>query len=305
MPKISVILPVYNGGEYLKISLNSVLAQDFYDFELLVVDDCSKDGSRAFLQSINDNRVRIFYNETNKGLFWNLNFMIQHSTAPLVKLWAQDDIMKSNCLSFFYDFHQQYPQAGFSYCTRDIIDENNKVIKVGEDSGQYFLFDSKKHAEISLEYGSIAGNIANVCLSREALNKVGLYNEAMKISADFEMQVRIAEHFSVGYIQVPVIQLRDHDHQLSRVPELYIYHVKEDLQLYRYLLGYVDDELKVRGRKLLLRKKLMFYYTLMLKSFFKGKFSTAREFYKELTSFEKFTVLTRSYISYLKKRIAK
>src|SRR5688572_16773922 len=88
---ISVILPVYNGGEYLKQSVESVLTQSLNNFELLILDDCSTDGSWSYLQSLDDNRIELYRNEKNKGLFYNLNFLIKASNSPLVKLWAQDD----------------------------------------------------------------------------------------------------------------------------------------------------------------------------------------------------------------------
>src|SRR4051812_47939904 len=100
-PQISVILPVYNGGAYLVQSVQSVLSQEMTDFELLIVDDCSSDGSLGYLQSIDDKRVRLYNNETNKGLFYNLNFLINKSHSPLIKLWSQDDIMYPNCLERF------------------------------------------------------------------------------------------------------------------------------------------------------------------------------------------------------------
>lgn len=60
MPKYSIILPVYNGGEYAKICVNSVLAQTLQDFELLVLDNCSTDGTREWIESLDDERIRIF-----------------------------------------------------------------------------------------------------------------------------------------------------------------------------------------------------------------------------------------------------
>ena len=296
LPKISVVLPVYNGGDYLKLSIDSVLKQDFSEFELLVLDDCSNDGSWEFLQSIEDDRVRIFRNPANKGLFFNLNKMIRDSRTPLVKLWAQDDIMYPNCLDHFFRFHQEHPEVGFSYCARDIIDGNGGLVRHYKVDHTPMIVSSELHAEISFEHGSIAGNIANVCITREALNKVGLYNESMKISADFEMQVRIAQYFPVGFINVSLIQLRDHERQLSRNAELYIFHVKEDFQVYKKLFSYVSDPLKKRGRILLRKQKLMFYYTLMMQTLLKGNFKTAKEYFRLLIKFDNFFLLSFSFI---------
>src|SRR5437868_1138030 len=110
--KISVILPVYNGGEYLCRSVGSVLNQSLEDFEFLILDDCSTDGSLEYLESITDKRLKLYKNDSNRGLFYNLNFLIGRCNSPLIKLWSQDDVMYPECLQRFTCFHEQHPQIG-------------------------------------------------------------------------------------------------------------------------------------------------------------------------------------------------
>ncbi|HRN78738.1 MAG TPA: glycosyltransferase [Ferruginibacter sp.] len=303
IPKISVILPVYNGGKYLKLSVESVLKQDFHQFEFLITDDCSTDGSWEYLQTLDDERIKLFRNKNNKGLFFNLNQMVRDSSSTLIKLWAQDDIMYPFCLGSFVHFHRDHPEVGFSYSARDIIDEDGRVVKPFTYDKTPTIVSTEKHAEISFEYGSIAGNIANVCITRDALNKVGLYNEMMKISADFDMQVRIARYFPVGFLRKPLIQLRDHDKQLSRNAALYIYHVKEDLEIYKYLMGYVNPSLQKKGQRLLRKQKLMFHYTLMLQALFRGQTKLAKEYYELLSAFDSFPLLSLHFIKSRLKRL--
>src|SRR5438046_2777243 len=107
MLPISVILPVYNGIKFVEDSVISVLQQNFRNFELLIVDDCSTDGSWEYLKTLNDSRVTIFKNPKNCGLFYNLNFLIGKSRGNLIKLWSQDDIMYSHCLASILSFHMQ------------------------------------------------------------------------------------------------------------------------------------------------------------------------------------------------------
>lgn len=293
---ISVILPVYNGGSYLISSVESVLNQSFKNFELLILDDCSTDNSWGYLNGINDTRITLYKNEVNKGLFYNLNFLIKKSNSNLIKLWAQDDIMYPHCLESFVSYHRNHPGIGFSYSMRDIIDEKGIVKKLNEEDSTSELISSDMHARIAFFTGSIAGNIANVCINREALNNVGLFNENMKISADFDMWVRLAKEYDTGFIRNKLIQLRDHAGQLSRNETFYINHVKEDLIVYRNLLGYVSPQLKKEGKLLLRNHKFVFYYTLMVKALIKGKFKTAYQFYKELCSMDNFFKVTISFI---------
>ena len=295
-PAISIILPVYNGGSYLVSSVESVLSQSLKNFELLIVDDCSTDGSREYISSITDTRVIIYKNEKNKGLFYNLNFLIGKCNSNLIKLWTQDDIMYPVCLQAFVNFHEQHPAIGFSYSGRDMIDENGQVKKNKRKDDTSAIISTDLHAKIAFFTGSIAGNISNVCLSRPALDKVGLFNEDMKISADFDMWVRLAKDYETGFISNALIQLRDHPGQLSMDNRFYINHVREDMVIYRNLLSYVAPSLKKEGRQLLRKHKFVFYYTLMLKEILKGNIKTAWLFYKELSGMDNFIKLSFSFI---------
>lgn len=299
---ISVILPVYNGGRYLPLAVQSVLEQTRSDFEFLILDDASNDQSWNYLSSITDPRIRLFRNEHNRGLFRNLNFLIEQSTGSLIKLWSQDDRMYPNCLQEFLNFHNQHPDLGFSYSGRDIIDAEGTIITPEGKDNTPALISTDLHARIAFFTGSIAGNIANVCIRKAALERVGRFNEAMKISGDFDMWVRLAEHFSTGFIPDKLIQLRDHKGQLSRQEDLYIYHVREDLQVYRYLAGYVSPGLRKEGRRIMRSHKLVFYYTLMMKNLLKGNFKAAGRFFTELAGYDNFFILT---FTFLKGKISK
>lgn len=295
-PFISVILPVYNGGPYLKDSVQSVLGQSLQAFEFLILDDCSTDGSREYVSTLQDSRIRLFRNNENKGLFFNLNFLVGETTSPLIKLWSQDDVMYPSCLEEFARFHRFYPRVGFSYSGCDRIDETGTVSEKATVDKTPQLVSTELHARIAFFTGSIAGNIANVCLSKKALEEVGLFNEQMRISGDFDMWVRLAKDHPTGFLPAKLIQLRDHAAQLSRKEELYINHVREDLTVYRYLQSYVAPAVRKEGQYLLRHHKLVFYYTLMVKTLLKGKFSSGFQFFRELSGFDDFFILTWCFL---------
>jgi len=300
--EISVILPVYNGMKYLQKSVDSVLMQEDANFEFLILDDCSTDGSWEYLESLFDPRIKLFRNTQNKGLFHNLNLLIQHVDSPLIKLWSQDDIMYKDCLKSFVAFHHLHPEVGFSYSGTDVIDEKGTMNNFEKDDQTPEIISTKLHARIAFFTGSIAGNISNVCINRTALDKVGLFNENMKISGDFDMWVRLAKDHPTGRIIRKLVQLRNHPGQLSRNEKYYIDHVKEDLIVYRYLFGYVDEEINAEGKQLLRKHKFQFYYTLMLKAFAKGRIGTGFSFLKYLFLNDNFFLLS---MAYCKSRIKK
>jgi len=282
--------------KYLNQSVQSVLNQQHSEFEFLILDDCSTDGSWAYILSLNDDRVKVWQNEQNRGLFYNLNYLIKKSKGNLIKLWSQDDIMQQDCLHEILLFHGRYPQIGFSYTDRLYIDANGKGLDINKLDTTPELISTELHTQIAFITGSIAGNIANVTLNKNALDSVGLFNENMKISGDFEMWVRMAKNYPVGFLKKQLVYLRNHKDQLSGQEQFFIYHLKEDIETYNLLFGYITTVNQAKGRIVLRKTKLLFYYTLMLKAFFKGKFSTGFHFLKLLNSLDIFYLITWGFL---------
>ena len=296
MSAISIILPVYNGIKYIKQSVNAVIDQQFTDFEFLIVDDCSTDGCWEYLQGLNDKRITLYRNEKNKGLFYNLNFLIEKSRSPLIKIWTQDDVMYPDCLKEIIAFHYLHPEIGFSYTERHYIDANSRLLEIRPVDNTAEIVTTALHTQIAFTTGSIAGNICNVTINKKVLDRVGPFNESMKISGDFEMWVRLAKDHPIGFINKYLVQFRNHKEQLSGQEKYLIYHLKEDLQVYSILLGYILPEQQIVGRRLLRNNKFLFYYTLMLKAFLKGQVKTGVRFFKLLSGFDNFFILTGCYI---------
>ena len=104
MCKLSIILPVFNGEPYIRDAIHSILNQEFKDFELLVIDDCSSDKTPNIIESIKDPRLKIFRNDVNKGLISSLNIGIRAANSPLIARMDADDISMSNRISEQYEF---------------------------------------------------------------------------------------------------------------------------------------------------------------------------------------------------------
>lgn len=295
--KISVILPVYNGLEFLQDSVQSVLSQDYKSFDFFILDDNSTDGSYEWLSQLKDDRIILLKNETNKGLFYNLNLLISKVKTPLIKLWAQDDIMKEDCLTEFINFYQTHPDLGFIYCSADTIDESgNRKANHFIDTTPSILTTSM-HAQIAYYTGSIAGNIANVCLTKDGVEKVGLFDEKMVISADFDMWVRLAEFSPTGFINKKLIETRDHKNQLSKKKEYLVYHGIEDLKVFKKLDNYLPTEERKNGRRIMNINKLFTYYIIILKFFAHGDFKNGFKLLKVLSDYTSIARLTMIFIS--------
>src|SRR4030067_740036 len=111
VPKVTVLMPVYNGEKYLKEAIDSVLAQTLKDFEFLIINDCSTDKTQEILESYRDTRIRLF-RQSNKGLTRSLNKGIQLSRGEYVARMDADDIALPERLEKQVTFFEKRPEIG-------------------------------------------------------------------------------------------------------------------------------------------------------------------------------------------------
>jgi len=248
-PAITVILPIYNGADYLHKSIQSVLNQTFTDFEFLICDDGSRDKSLEISRSFQDDRIRIMVNEQNKGLFFTLNKLIKSSISPLIKLWSQDDIMRPSCLEDMKALHDRLPDIAMSYCAYDVIDEQGKLTAKTKHDTTPELILPQLASSIMFYHGSITGNIANVMLKRIILEKIGGFDESLKVSGDFDLWVRITEHHAIGRVKDPLIDLRNHAQQFSRLMTSMIHFAVENEPIIDTLYSRIPAEQKTLARE--------------------------------------------------------
>src|SRR5262245_56312228 len=116
MPVVSVLLPVYNGADFLQEAITSILSQSFEDFELIIRDDRSTDQSREIIRKFTDRRIIFDENDANLGLFGNINACLVLSSGEFVQLFCQDDVMHTDCLKSQLDSLRKYEEAAMVYC---------------------------------------------------------------------------------------------------------------------------------------------------------------------------------------------
>lgn len=286
-PSISVVLPVYNGMAYLKESVESVLQQatpDF-NFEFLICDDCSKDESYDFLKGIKDPRVILYKNETNKGLFPTLNSLIKNAKADLVHLWAQDDVMLSNCLKETLKFHEFYPEVNFSFSRLQGIDQFGQLLK-SPTTFKHKTLSPEGHAVSSLLYGSISGNIANVCVVKAACASVGYFDENLVYVGDFKMWCVLSKDKPIGMNGNILVHVRQHTGQLSRNLDASFYRMKENYEVYQCFLGTLKPELRLVLERTIQWKIYTTYFNQYLFILKQKRFDLGRKYIAHLKVYE-------------------
>ena len=103
MIKISVCIPVYNGDKTILQTIHSILTQTFRNFELVIVDNASTDNTIEVIKSVNDERIKLYRNETNKGCGGNLNECKKRATGDIIFYISADDIVDIDALTKVYD----------------------------------------------------------------------------------------------------------------------------------------------------------------------------------------------------------
>lgn len=141
MPKVSVIMPAYNAVSYLEESVNSLKNQNYTDWELLLVDDCSKDETAALAKKIaaSDSRIQFIAKEKNSGSADTRNTGIRLAKGEFIAFLDADDLWEPNFLEKMIPFMEE-SKSPFSFASYRIIDED------GFEFCEPFLVKSKKYS---------------------------------------------------------------------------------------------------------------------------------------------------------------
>lgn len=186
-PRVSVVIPAYNNAAYIVATMESVLAQDFDDFEVIVADHSSTDDTAALLQRYADDpRVQLLSTESGGGALRNWNRVSQAATGELLKLVCGDDLLAPTALSRQVAAFDAYPTAVLVAAQRDIIDHHGAPVVRGRGlAGLHGLVSGQVAARRAVRVGSnIFGEPACVLVDRAALERVGWWNSEFPYLVD-------------------------------------------------------------------------------------------------------------------------
>lgn len=127
---ITVLMPIYNAGSYIKEAINSILTQTFNHFEFLIIDDGSTDKSIETIRQYNDPRIHLLINRSNLGLVNTLNIGLQEACGKYIARMDQDDYAEPMRLERQINFLDQHKDIGVLGTTSYIMSEEGKIIKI-------------------------------------------------------------------------------------------------------------------------------------------------------------------------------
>lgn len=214
-PKISVIIPTYNYGEYVSEALDSVLAQTYKDYEIIVIDDGSTDNTKDIVGKYIENsigNIKYIYQE-NKGVSNARNTGIKNARGEYIAFLDADDIWFPDKLELQMDLFEKNPELGLVFCNTFSFNEHSSSKKTG-----FQLNPAGEPAKI-LQSLVIRNRISTntVIVKKRYFDKTGLFDEDLRFGEDYDMWLRIAKYYKVDYLNTVLTKYRLHVNNLSKI----------------------------------------------------------------------------------------
>jgi glycosyltransferase involved in cell wall biosynthesis len=224
-PLISVCIPVYNGEKYLKTCLDSVISQTFLNYEVIICDDGSKDGSISIAEEYagKHSSIKFFKNDRNLGLVGNWNRCVELANGSWIKFLFQDDLMNANCLEEMAKHTDA--DVELMVCKRNFLIEGEpdadekdyyeKRVRTLENTGHYMgnNFSAEIISKIAADHPSLnfIGEPSLTMFRKISLVKVGGFDRELRQICDLEFLLRIASVYGLRYIPLQLCIFRIHD----------------------------------------------------------------------------------------------
>lgn len=205
IPVVSVVTRVFNCQRYIAQAIESILDQTFQDFEMVIVDDASTDGTAAILRSYaqRDSRIRVFRNETNQGPVKTMNIGLKQARGEFVAVQDADDLSLPHRLETQVNLLRADPQLAMVGGKGSVVDEEGEELRVSthefKDSGEVKQYLREKHLFIH----------SSVMFRRRSLEAIGGYDEFFLYSHDYDVYLRLAEKYDILYYEEePLVKWR-------------------------------------------------------------------------------------------------
>jgi len=210
--KITVLMPVYNGANYIREAIDSILSQTFSDFEFLIINDGSTDQSESIIRSCRDDRIRLVHSEENRGLIFTLNSGLAMAKGEYIARMDQDDISMPDRLQKQFNFLEENSNIALVGGWAEIIDTH------GEKIGTYKMpvgYDEIKF-ELLFRNPLIHGTIF---FRKNIVAELGGYNENNEHAEDYGLYSTMIKDYQIVNLPEFLMKYRIHDHSIGQAPK--------------------------------------------------------------------------------------
>ena len=219
MSTVSIVIACRNVvSEWFLEAIESVFSQTYQDFEVVVVDSSSDNVARKIVEEYGS-RISYYYQEA-RGIAAALNLGIEKSGGEYIAFVDADDVWLPEKLELQVELLEKEPDIGLVYSDLYTIDAKGKIFGLVSGIG----LDSQDRLEqLFVEGNSIAKS--TVMVRRDCLEPLGCFDEAMLACEDYDMWLRVAGRFQLGYIETPLAKWRSHEGNWSLSKENWDYEV--------------------------------------------------------------------------------
>ena len=208
LPRVSVLMSVHNGDKYLREAIDSVLRQQYGDFEFIVIDDGSTDRSAEILLSYHDPRIVVLRNERNLGLIGSLNRGIAAARGEFIARQDCDDLLEPERLGRQVAYLDRHPDVVLIGTWMQLIDEHGKEITLW----RYPVTDAEiRWASL---FNTALGH-SSVMFRTDLARRLGGYSQDFMHAEDYEFWSRLSAHGKVANIPEPLQKYRVHGNTVS------------------------------------------------------------------------------------------
>jgi glycosyltransferase involved in cell wall biosynthesis len=239
-PLVNVGIPTYNGAKYLRESVESVLAQTFRDFELVIIDDLSSDETWIIAEEYarKDPRVSAVRNNRRLGLVANFNRCIESTKGRYICVWHQDDVMMPENIEYKVALLEANPQVGFVHSNVLMIDDQGQVLSEHWelDSRQDYVWAGRDFFLKMIQPGKNYVCCPSVLARRECYERLGNFRSELYFTCDWELWMRFSLYYDVGCLGAPLVHFRRHRGSESYRIEGSISDIEQELLAKRLVL---------------------------------------------------------------------
>lgn len=210
-PAVSVIMSSYNHAPYVAQAMRSVLTQDFHDFEFLIADDGSKDGTEEVIRTISDPRITFKANPANRGAGVVTRELIQAAKGEFIALMNSDDVWRPGKLAYQMEVMRKNPDLGAVFGRARYIDHrNNGIPKASLQWGSVFDKENRTRGKW-LRHFFFDGNCLchpTMLIRSKVYENLGVYDNRLRQLPDFEMWIRFVKRYDLFISDQALIDFR-------------------------------------------------------------------------------------------------
>ena len=205
----SVIITTYNRAHLVTKSIESVLSQTFKEYEIIVVDDGSTDGTKGLLEERYAGKIIYIGKKKNEGLSAARNTGIEASKGKYIAFLDDDDLWLPEKLELQVNLMQKKPFLGLVYCGYYGVNKTGGVLREVKPTKRGKIFDD-------ILLSNCLGPPSASLVKKEVFAKAGYFDENLSSSEDWDMWLRVSKLYEIDFVNRPLVKYRIHGYSMSK-----------------------------------------------------------------------------------------